>query len=501
MRLLHLAAAAVAAVGAVAFDGVRAAPTTPLPPQPPPLAPTRLAPSEAVAARRGPAVFNAVHDAMRQWGSSVHHNGMTVFPATVPKGVLFYHGSPRKETPKVPEWLAYEIEHAEMFAGGPPPPPGGPPGGGGGGSPPGGPPGADKALAVGGYLHVYRTTRALRYLYRERADDLCRFVAPWGLHGVIRLEAGFEIIHCDFFDGLELVRAMRIPPELADPDSAARRVRDLEYKRAVSERYSDIGAARTAIDYSRAVSALFFNVNITNPDPTRPDLPRLAAAHPADLADIKAYLANVLTKSAIDDDRVLPTQHPPSTDWRGVTDLIVARYADRLLLIADPETPPAVLRAEIHVLTATFVDAESDNNPADTPAAAIARCANHYLPSAALNPHPTRTDRAIAAALRAVTTRICATLFDARRRLLLPSPSSSSTAAAAAAATVARDASALVDHLAWARFRRCPRGCALGEVCVVPMWPFGSVDEYYAPRCSNGTSDGGKSYWGGRGRV
>jgi hypothetical protein len=37
-------------------------------------------------------IFNAIHGAMRQWGSSLKHNGMSFFPATIPNKTLFYHG-------------------------------------------------------------------------------------------------------------------------------------------------------------------------------------------------------------------------------------------------------------------------------------------------------------------------------------------------------------------------------------------------------------------------
>ncbi|KAF4957999.1 hypothetical protein FGADI_2829 [Fusarium gaditjirri] len=71
----------------------------------------------------------------RQWGSALYHNGFGFFPATVPEGTMFYHGSRRNVTPTGPEWLAFDIEHAEGFArsfkyrpgerppGGPKPPP------------------------------------------------------------------------------------------------------------------------------------------------------------------------------------------------------------------------------------------------------------------------------------------------------------------------------------------------------------------------------------------
>ncbi|OJD33287.1 uncharacterized protein BKCO1_320003 [Diplodia corticola] len=83
-------------------------------------------------------VFNALHSSMRQWGSSLSHNGMSFFLASVPEGVQFYHGRSSNESVKGMEWLAFEPEHALVFAR-----PHGPPhrGGPGRGPPGQGPPG------------------------------------------------------------------------------------------------------------------------------------------------------------------------------------------------------------------------------------------------------------------------------------------------------------------------------------------------------------------------
>lgn len=48
-------------------------------------------------------------------GFLVQHNGMSFFPAYVPEGTVFYHGAPRGERVEAMEWLAFEIQHAEMF--------------------------------------------------------------------------------------------------------------------------------------------------------------------------------------------------------------------------------------------------------------------------------------------------------------------------------------------------------------------------------------------------
>nr|POF16321.1 uncharacterized protein CFP56_23839 [Quercus suber] len=61
-------------------------------------------------------VFNAVHSSMRQFGSSLNHNGMSIFIATVSKDVELYHGTSSQNRINGTEWLAFEPEHALIFA-------------------------------------------------------------------------------------------------------------------------------------------------------------------------------------------------------------------------------------------------------------------------------------------------------------------------------------------------------------------------------------------------
>jgi hypothetical protein len=91
-------------------------------------------PSPNAAMRHANYIFNSVHHAMRQWGSSLDHNGMSIFLATVPADTEFYHGSSSAWPINGTQWLAFEPEHALNFAnchrpgkGGPPPPGGRPP--------------------------------------------------------------------------------------------------------------------------------------------------------------------------------------------------------------------------------------------------------------------------------------------------------------------------------------------------------------------------------------
>ncbi|KAH8662379.1 hypothetical protein BX600DRAFT_382718 [Xylariales sp. PMI_506] len=483
----------------------------------------KLAPSQEIATQRGPEIFNAVHNAMRQWGSSLHHNGMSFFLATVPQGVLLHHGNGSPDTPTEPDWLAYEIEHAEHFARG----------SGGGGSSGGPPPGDDARgrpqhpmvtvdevdMEVAeeerhGYLHVYQTTRPLRYIYTDgmgggkttmgtldaqdlllrgmtkkfgkrgggpmdenlRAVELCELCKEWGLEGIIRMEAGFEIIHCDFSSGLQQVQALQRPVQSNQRGGGE----SVEFIRGLSERYQGIGSSRTIVDYSSMVSAFFFPVNLTNSDPKRPDLPRLNSVEPSELAAIKSYLTDVITE--------LRDEPMRTIDWQDVSDLIVGRYADRIKYMAEQVDSTEKMAEEIDFLLTVFVDGSGAESTPD----AIDRCANFYVQY--LTP-VTEADRLIKTAFQATVHEICDTLFRVRSLVVLdPAPDQSSLAASTSALR------SLMTTLNWTRFKKCP-ACAINEVCLIPMWPFGTVEDYNHPRCTNGTNanDGSANYWGGRG--
>lgn len=584
---------------------------------PPPIHPTREA-----AYQHGFAIFNSVHNAMRQWGSSLHHNGMSLFLAHVPPNVLLHHGNSSPDTPLGrPEWVAFEIEHAESFTHNRPPRNGGD--------------------IPGGWLHTYRTTKPMSFLYVDgmgagktrmgtldtqdlilrnltmststhpgdkqqqgnlelrrrgqpmphgnkpdapprrsgpfdevhRAAELCTFCKEMGLSGIIRMEAGFEIIKCDFSEGFELVQALQrpvyrferpdntlhqqghpsaghgapdrtggdpkrppgSPPGLHGPHSDL--FGSLEYLRGMSERYHSIGGGRVTVDFSSMTSAFFFPVNLTNPDPTRPDLPRLVNTTDTERRAIKSYLTEVIAKRHRPDSLFRPS----STDWQGISDMIVGRYADRVRFMAEEVDDVELMQYELEYLLTLFID-YSSSQPGTTSRheadgsdmeAAIKRCTNFYILNdtawfASVVSPPTEADEMIRVAFVRVSGAICTTLFNMHKVINATKTSSSTTNAAAAEADkiiIARgDRAATTQHiqqrtqarrkalartkalagelmttLGWARFKQCNPACGLGEVCVVPMWPMGTVDEYERPSCANSSGYGfdgeGESYW------
>ena len=508
--------------------------------------PTEFGPSKAAARHNAFDIFNAIHSAMRQWGSSLNHNGMSLFVATIPPGVLLHHGSPNATPPTGPEWLAFELEHAELFAHAPLPP----------NQPPPGlipPPSKDQnqdqhqdhqhpltphsqpqpkpkppPAQTNGYLQTYLTTAPLPLLYIDgssagntdmgtldtqdlllrlnrsaslwdepgRARALCDLVTPWGLHGVLRMEAGFEVIKCDFLGPpgggrMELVGVGERPDPYerggvggpGEGGGEARRGVMFGFIRGVGRRYGGIGSGRVKVDWGSMVSAWFFGgVDVGGGGgEAEKGRPRLVGVGDRELRGMRDRVEEVVKARAGGDERVV--------DWQGVVDLIVARYADRLKYMADGVESLVWMRGELNGLLNTHIDYSEEDEGYQ---AALGRCTRFYTRVAIPE---TQEDHLILAALETVTHNICSTLFTVRKLLIEDADADGRSITA-----VKKALRALMGKLRWTKWKECG-GCNFDEVCFVPMWPFGDKGSYERPNCRNATSldigwwDPASQYW------
>ncbi|OJK02970.1 hypothetical protein ASPACDRAFT_40287 [Aspergillus aculeatus ATCC 16872] len=430
-------------------------------------------------------IFNSIHSSMRQWGSSLQHNGMSFFLATVPAGTQFYHGNANPAPVNGTEWLAFEPEHALVFARpgpfkNPPPPPHD------GGDDDGGEKGdlrkekraeVEQQESEGGWLHTYTAAKDLRLLYadgmaagktangtldgedrilfqdnlpsdgamhgeRARAVEFCRMAREefqGRLDGFLRMEAGFEIILCDF-------------------------ARDL--KEAITARYGGIGGHRVALNYETFVSAYTYGLDLFHSTNETFKHPRLMHLSAQQLRPIR------------DDLRRLVLDHTAAEnlyDWQAIADMVVERYAREIRYLASGDVATvADLHAEIETMLVPFIDYSDRDTDAERE-----RCAHQFLPG------EIAVDGVAATAIHSVARSICATMLAAWQE-----PDYQ---------TAVDHFRELVNYLAWTTWKQCS-GCGDHEVCVVPIWPMGTLEDYEHPQCrdfSNPVSPG-QSYWGDR---
>ncbi|KAF8201312.1 hypothetical protein K438DRAFT_1965813 [Mycena galopus ATCC 62051] len=131
---------------------------------------------------------------MQLWPGTVVVQGHSLAPCIIPIGTVFYHGRGDASVPVVPEWLAFDFEHAYRFAGGREP-----------------------------HVLTLVTKRALRVLdfdglrTSELSKRLCTWGAKNGIDGFIRMEVRFA----DSFDLLSSLAV--IPQEERTKDGGGRR--------------------------------------------------------------------------------------------------------------------------------------------------------------------------------------------------------------------------------------------------------------------------------------
>lgn len=224
-----------------------------------------------------PHLFASVSTLLHQWSNTMFPNGHALAAVSIPAYTLLYHGliSPtdRDPEPPSPEWLAFDLEMAYGIMG----------------------------SARDSFLLTYQTTRPVQALYFDgesatipglgtmdaqmlqlfgnvtgpaggagwgiepeylRAHGLCKWLEEAGLRGkgggfegVVRMNAGFELIWCDFVSpSLRLVSRMNVTAPLLPEDKDAEAAVAVEGDKAFDgmdelARRGDLTAVQDATSY------------------------------------------------------------------------------------------------------------------------------------------------------------------------------------------------------------------------------------------------------------
>lgn len=252
-----------------------------------------------------------------------------------------------------------------------------------------------------------------------------------------------------------------------------------EYIKAITSRYHGIGGGRVHVDYEKFVSVFAYDTvkglwdNDVQSD-TR--MPRLTNASPSHLAKIKDDVPSLILSKT----RGAAHKHKHTPNWHAIADMLIARYSPPLHHITTHHLfrhAKHELATYLKTLLRPFIDSTTRNATLETPC-----CASH-LPSPS-TPHT-------------ITTRICATLLTSLSIASAPTPHHSFSPLHAEHAV---EVAELVRWLQWTSWKECGR-CADQEVCFVPVWPMGRLEDHRALGCKGeGGVEGWMGYWGTHGK-
>lgn len=368
---------------------------------------------------------------------------------------------------------------------------------------------AQPAQAEDGFLHTFAAAKNLRLLYvdgmsagktdngtmdsqdrivfrdglgdgegmrdeKKRAELFCQMVKDrWAgrLDGMLRMEAGFEIILCDFAN-LEVLQVARVrPSEQGMPGDDIGKHAGQMWLPAAASRYWNIGGDRVASNYDHFVTAYdnAYKLDLfpdTGAEANATRHPRLEHIPSTELQPLQHDLdALILEHEA--------SEH--STNWQDVADMIVERYGRRLRFLASGQASTLQqLRKEIEDVVTPFIDYDHRNASLEAE-----RCSKQFVRRTA------SVTTLAAEAVLSVSHSICMTLIEALGYTEYDA--------------VVEQIQGLMNYLAWTTWKDC-RGCGDHEICMIPMWPMGTVDDYNHPQCRDISQlDGhGPRYWGSR---
>lgn len=311
-----------------------------------------------------------------------------------------------------------------------------------------------------------------------RAIDLCDIVTPWGLQGILRMEAGFEVIKCDFSLGMQMVsgKGMQRPHVEGGRESevdveGGRKGWVFDLVRAVAQRFDGVGVGRVVVDWGSMVSAWFWE-GLDLREPEGGGMPRLVGVGNEKLRAIRGRVEEVVRERT---GLLAAGGNAAAVDWQGVVDMVVSRYADRLRYMAEGVHDLETMRTELNGALNSHIDYSVEDTETRFEEA-INRCSSFYT----LGTTPqTPEDGLILTAVETLTRDICSTLFEARN-LLVESPGADDSSVSSAQKIIEQ----LVKRLKWTEWKKCP-ACGLGEVCWVPVWPLGDKESHEKPNCRN----------------
>ncbi|EMD40586.1 hypothetical protein CERSUDRAFT_121303 [Gelatoporia subvermispora B] len=503
-----------------------------------------------------PYVFNTLASLMRQWPNTYHPNGHTIIPGVLEPFTLLYHARKDKLiVPPSPEWFAFDSEMSYGIMAG-----------------------------MGGqtFMFTYQTNRPAKIIYFDgmsaalsmsgwldsqevflrgkgknngedytpfdeygRAANLCRWGLEYGIEGYIRMNAGFELMWCNFSSpSIQLVSYLnitppgtppgapilelppvgrprtgtyRLPRQLSPPSPLAY-VADGDWLRAAAHR-SVVPQPQVQLDYSAFVS--FYH----------PRLQSLVSARQGQTMRQHRIWPNISdsdAKSVVQEVRSVLLRSDSANfgfrlDWGDMATMIIDKWADRILqLHVFLDNATSVLEAGGNVnLTETllairrltysplniYIDTTAVSSyPSKSPNMTL----KHYWDSSSYhrcvfsatvlllsNPTIPQTpqETLLRASVEAVQSRICLEYGAIFTESMDTKNAPDQPALMVLLYKWRTRLNNLMGWLDWPDWLRCDDLCPSDSVCVMPLWPLNMLrvrpgtpeqsddPEMWKPRC------------------
>ncbi|KAH9056822.1 hypothetical protein EDB87DRAFT_1686836 [Lactarius vividus] len=300
-------------------------------------------------------IFNSVSGLLQRWPNTLHRNGHSLIPATIPKGTILYHGRTDPQIPTSPDWVAFDFEHSAILC--------------------------HRSCR----MISLQAKRDLRLVYFdglsagkmkdgpldsqdvilwgrprpdkifseiERIKALCDWGRPLGLDGFVRMELHFEAMICDFLDAMEVVSSLDLIPldhsTMPSHLPGSSDMRRNAFEAFITGTWHDRAPGETRVrpDYSGLVT--FYDPSLSSLVDARYGKDRLHLR----LEGISATRYRAKKRSGI--------------DWGSIVHVVTERYADRLeylrfllspntMTFADSRERAAVARGQLIVMLAPYI--------------------------------------------------------------------------------------------------------------------------------------------------
>ncbi|KNZ44901.1 hypothetical protein VP01_870g1 [Puccinia sorghi] len=469
-------------------------------------------------------IFASFAGLLQQWPNSIFANGHSIIAGIIPRGTLLYHGANKQESPpKAMEWLSFDPEMAYSV----------------------------HAVREGETsLYTYSTHRALKIIYLDgqsasvgtagfmdsqsllikgnvskeieefgpinvlrveyqRAKGLCDVGKRLGFEGIVRMNTGFELIWCDFGDGLDLIGETNTTDPFQKQDNLSAQYNPVfqlkvsplyaeapwESTRAATLQYHDPGETRVKLDASSFISfydrvASLSEKRIKMKQEYRRSVHRLHGISEEDAVRVIGRLEQVINRKNYEGWEV--NQNDP--DWQGIVRNIIQRYGPRLtdldFLLRDTERNATMKAMDVRRLTYAMLMPYIDFSHFSLidfswMNVGISNCKLSFTSAERRRENLPESSRVLMGAIEGTLEHLCGTLanmFTEAAKLDLPNSyhdvgsnllnhSSLEQNATDHVVIWNKELQHLLAWLGWPIWQRCEPECSPNEICMIPMWP------------------------------